>query len=353
MLAYKKRQAFINEVDPVKLAYAFPGVNEDEMSSRYPCLVTLIKLEGRGQETFEVFGASTIRQAIELVLRLHTSDNVKSSDVYVSMTGPMNRTDVPLDIPLDDTIETEKVILKRRPAFSIVAMTDTTESRTVHAWLPGGQPYHVSRRVQNLGRDTMTGTGIPFRRAGHIRPVSCSEDADRYRRLLAQPKTIFIPNSLRFIVNRNIAHLKSIAFNQYKKERGYFPSKIPSSGDWLAEHHMEIAAAASRFIKERGRSLNHKFPLRCRLESKRALEIERSEDNAVTLRAFLLYYLELIELFSRSGTILGDAVFYPNLREATGDFILDVVFGRAESLARLFKETDNSEECLWVLRKNL
>lgn len=74
----------------------------------------------------------------------------------------------------------------------------------------------------------------------------------------------------------------------------------------------------------------------------------------MTLQSFLSYYLELIELFSRSGTILGDAIFYQHVHgRETANFILDVVFGRADSLARLFKETDNATECLWTLRKTM
>ena len=352
VLAYKKRQPFIDHINPVKMAYAFPGVNEDKMCNSYPCVVTLIKLEDKGQETFEVFGASNIRQAINLVMRLHTSTNKKSSDVYVAMTGSMNSTDVPLDIPLDDEIETERVIVKRRPVCTIPSMIK--EGKTIHAWRPGGQPYVVSREEQKIRKESMTGLGIPRRRSGYVVSVFRSDDADHYQRFLAQPKALDIPSVVSCIVKRNINHLKSMAYNQHRRELDYFPTEITSTGDWLANHHLEIGAAAADFLENGGRSLNHKFPLQCKLQSKRIVAIDKSKDSQMTLQSFLSYYLELIELFSRSGTILGDAIFYQHVHgRETANFILDVVFGRADSLARLFKETDNATECLWTLRKTM
>lgn len=72
VLAYNKFQETIDDDHPVQLAYAFPDVAETAMSSLYPCVISLVKVEVWGRETFEVFGATTLRQAIELVLRLHT-----------------------------------------------------------------------------------------------------------------------------------------------------------------------------------------------------------------------------------------------------------------------------------------
>lgn len=352
VLAYKKRQPFVDHINPVKMAYAFPGVNEDKMCNSYPCIVTLIKLEDRGQETFEVFGASNIRQAINLVMRLHTSTSKKNSDVYVAMTGSMNSTDVPLDIPLDDEIETERVIVKRRPVCTIPSMIK--EGKTIHAWRPGGQPYVVSRDEQKIRKESMTGVGIPRRRSGYVVSLIRSDDAGHYQRLLAQPKTLDIPSVVSYIVKRNINHLKSLAYNQHRRELDYFPTEITNTGDWLANHHLEIGAAAAGFVATGGRSLNHKFPLQCKLQTKRIMVIDKSKDSQMTLQSFLSYYLELIELFSRSGTILGDAIFYQHVHgRNTANFILDVVFGRADSLARLFKETDNATECLWTLRKTM
>ena len=352
VLAYKKRQPFIDHMNPVKMAYAFPGVSEDKMCNSYPCVVTLIKLEDRGQETFEVFGASNIRQAINLVMRLHTSTSKKSLDVYVAMTSSMNSTDVPLDIPLDDEIETERVIVKRRPVCTIASMIK--EGKIIHAWRPGGQPYVVSRDEQKIRKESMTGFGIPRRRSGYVVSLFRSDDAGHYQRLLAQPKTLYIPSLVSCIIKRNINHLKSLAYNQHRRELDYFPTEITSTGDWLANHHLEIGAAAANFLKKGGRSLNHKFPLKCKLQTRRIMVIDKSKDSQMTLQSFLSYYLELIELFSRSGTILGDAIFYQHVHgKETANFILDVVFGRADSLASLFKETDNATECLWTLRKTM
>ena len=228
------------------------------------------------------------------------------------------------------------------------------EGKTIHAWRPGGQPYVVSREEQKIRKESMTGLGIPRRRSGYVVSVFRSDDADHYQRLLAQPKTLDIPSVVSCIVKRNINHLKSMAYNQHRRELDYFPTEITSTGDWLANHHLEIGAAAADFLENGGRSLNHKFPLQCKLQSKRIVAIDKSKDSQMTLQSFLSYYLELIELFSRSGTILGDAIFYQHVHgRETANFILDVVFGRADSLARLFKETDNATECLWTLRKTM
>ena len=345
--AYEKRQLFIDEVNPVKLAYAFPGVDPASMSTSFPCVVTLIKVESVGREIFEIFGASRPREAVELVLRLHTSTtNTKKHDVYVAMTGRTRRVDVSLDITLDDKIETEEVILKRRPIATIA-------KQAVHAWLPGGEPYRVRRDDERVRREPMTGLGIPYRRKGHQPPIVCEEDSQHYTRLFAQPKALVIPLSLRNILKRNISHLKSTALSQSPREGDFFPRCITSSGDWLADHHLEIGTAAAQFIKEKKRSLNHPFPLHCKLQSNCINQIERRSDSTMTLQSFLIYYLRLMKLISHSGTVLGDAIFHRQLNQSTQDFILDVVFGRAETLARLFKESENATECLWMLRKAL
>lgn len=345
--AYEKRQLFIDEVNPVKLAYAFPGVDPASMSNSFPFVVSLIKVESAGRELFEVFGASRPREAVELVLRLHTSTtNTKTNDVYVAMTGRTRRVDVSLDITLDDKIETEEVILKRRPIATIA-------KEAVHAWRPGGDPYCVRRDDTRIRREPMTGLGIPYRRKGHQPPVDCEEDSQHYTRLVAQPKVLVIPTALRNILKRNIGHLKSTALSHSPREGDFFPRCITSSGDWLADHHLEIGTAAVQFIKENKRSLNHPFPLHCKLQSSCISQIERKSDSTMTLQSFLIYYLRLMKLISQSGTILGDAIFYKHQNQSTQDFILDVVFGRADTLARLFKETENVRECLWVFRKAL
>lgn len=269
----------------------------------------------------------------------------------MAMTGASKNTNVALDIPLDDEIEVEGVILKRRPENVIV--TAMSQGDTIHAWHPGGRPYVISQNSRRIAVRSMPGMGIPKRRSGHNAPVSNAEDANHLRSLLAQPKTLVIPFALYSIARRNVKHLKSIAFNKRKNVSDYFPDGITYSGDWLADHHLEIAEAATLFIDKGGRSLNHKFPLQCKLESKRIVEIDRSKDSEMTLRSFLIYYLELLDLFSCSGTVLGDAIFFPHRSKGTADFILDVVFGRPESLISLFKESNNSTQCLWFLRKAL
>ena len=345
--AYEKRQSFIDGVNPVKLAYAFPGVDPASMSNSFPCVVTLIKIESVGREIFEVFGASRPRDAVELVLRLHTSTtNTKTHDVYVAMTGRSRRVDVSLDISLDDKTEIEEVILKRRPIATIA-------KQAVHAWRPGGERYRVRRDDERTRREPMTGFGIPYRRTGHQPPIACEEDSQHYTRLFSQPKALVIPLSLRNILKRNIGHLRSTALSQSPTEGDFFPRSITSSGDWLADHHLEIGTAAAQFIEQKKRSLNHQFPLHCKLQSNCINQIKRNSDSTMTLQSFLIYYLRLMKLVSYSGTVLGDAIFHRHLNQSTQDFILDVVFGRAETLARLFKETGNVTECLWVLRKAL
>lgn len=352
--AYKKCQQVIDDDNLVKLAYAFSGVDQNAMSKRYPCVVTLVKLGQWGRETFEVFGAKSLRQAVELVLRIHTKTNPKSGDAYVAMTGSSGSTNVAVDIPLDDGVPVEEVILKRRPMSTIRTMVESSDSeQTIHAWRAGGLPYIVLRDPAKLRNKRMTGLGIPKRRRGHNPPISCLEDAACYDKLFAQPKTLFFPDALRQMMARKIRYLKSIAFNQYVNENDYYPSTILSSGDWLADHHLEIGAAASRFLQEGGKACTDTFPLECKIWSKRCSQMKTMDDSGITLTKFLTYYLELIELFSRSGTLLGDAIFFKHQRTETAGFIVDVVFGRPESLARLFKETDNAGECLWVFRTTL
>ena len=358
VLAYKKYQPVIDDDHPIKLAYAFPGIDQASMSTRYPCVVTLVKLNEWSRETYEVFGASRLRQAIELVLRIHTKANTKSGDAYVA-TNALECTNVPVDVALDDGVPIEEVILRRRPKAAIRSMVIMTKKpepskMMIHAWHAGGQPYVVPRSPEQRPRRVdMTGLGIPKRRCGHQPPIDCSTDAGHYSHLYAQPKTLLVPDSLRQMIRRKIPFLKTLAFNQYTPEDDYFPTTITSSGDWLAEHHLEIARAAGQFLQNGGKSGTHKFPLECKFWSKRSAAMETMDEDGLTLTKFLVYYLELIEFFSRSGTILGDAIFFPHQRRQTADFILDVVFGRAESLARLFKETDNTAQCLWVFRKSI
>lgn len=354
-LAYNKFQETIDDDHPVKIAYAFPHVDAATMASLYPCVVTLVKLEKWSQETFEVFGAATLRQAIELVLFLHTKITKKCPDVYVAMSGDGQCTNIPVDVPLDNGVPIEEVILKRCPKDVVKStrMNPIDGDQGVCAWLPGGAVHLTPGCLQKRHTTNMSGLGIPKRQKGHQPPVCCQTDENSYRMLYAQPKTLQIPRDVQQLVRKLVPLLKSFAFNRHQKESDYFPSSITSSGDWLAEHHHEIASAALHFIRNRGRSECDAFPLQCKLWSQRCLEMQRGTDGQIALRDFLIYYLELIELFSRSGTIIGDAIYFQRQHKRTADFILDVVFARAESLARLFKEKDNKDECLWVSRTRL
>lgn len=349
--AYNKFQETIDDDHRVKLAYAFPHVDEAAMSSLYPCVISLVKVERWSRETFEVFGASTLRQAIELVLHLHTRTTSKCADAYLLRTGDARCTNVPVDVPLDDGVPIEEVVLKRYPKETVDSMRrEAGHGQVIYAWQPGGAVYAVQerQRVKNL-----SGFGIPKRKHGHQPPICCETDDDSYKKLYAQPKTLVISRALQMIVKRTVPCLKSCAYNRGRDENIYFPSSIVSSGDWLADHHLEIASAVSRFVRDGGSSAQDSFPLQCKLWSRRCSEMQRQTDNLLTLNDFLIYYLELVELISCSGTVIGDAVFFKHRRNGTADFILDVVFARAESLARLFRETDNKRECLWVSRTRL
>lgn len=353
VLAYKKFQATVDDDHPVKLAYAFHGINESLMPSMYPCVVTLAKLGRWSRETFEVFGATTLRKAIELVLRIHTKKASKCDDVYVAMTCDERGTNIPLDVPLDDGIPVEEVVLRRYPKGTFESMRQNTNE--VYAWKPGGIFYVTSNKSEEQQRQKrqMTGLGIPKRHNGHQPPVCCSTDADCYKKLYAQPKTLVIPPALRQTLRQSVPCLKSVAYNRRRKESDYFPSSIASSGDWLADHHLEIHSSVSRFIRRGGKSGCDHFPLQCELFSKRCSELLTKSEAQLTLDEFLEYYLELIELISRSGTLLGDAIFFARQHKRTADFIADVVFSRAKSLAHLFKETDNKDDCLWISRTEL
>lgn len=348
---YQKFQETIDDDHPVKSAYAFPGVDEGAMSRLYPCVVSLRKLGRWSRETFEVFGAATLKQAIELVLRINTQLSSKCSDVYVIMTGDAPCTNAPVDVPLDDEIPKEEVVLKRFPRETVNVMRrKALDGQVICAWQPSGIVYATQKQKR---MKAMSGLGIPKRHHGHQPPICCDTDDDKYKNLYAQPKTLVISRTLQQIVRQAVPSLKSCAYSKRRDENFYFPTSITSSGDWLADHHLEIASAASRFIRERGRSAYDNFPLVCKLWSPRCSEMKIQPDKPLTLNDFLIYYLELMELISCSGTVLGDAVFFRRQRHRTADFILDVVFARAESLARLFKETDNKEECLWVFRTHL
>ena len=349
--AYNKFQETIDDDHRVKLAYAFPDVVESAMSSLYPCVISLVKVEVWGRETFEVFGAATLRQAIELVLRLHTVTTSKCADAYLLRTADTQCTNVPVDVPLDDAVPVEEVVLKRYPKKTVDSMRrEAGHGQVIYAWQPGGAAYAVQKRQ---GVKDLSGFGIPKRKHGHQPPISCDTDDDIYRQLYAQPKTLVVSRALQLIVRKTVPFLKSCAYNTGRQENTYFPSSIVSSGDWLADHHLEIASAVSRFVRDGGTSAHDSFPLECTLWSQRCLEMQRQGHNALTLNEFLIYYLELVELISCSGTVIGDAVFFKHRRNGTADFILDIVFARAESLARLFKETDNKKECLWVSRVRL
>ena len=349
--AYKKFQETIDDDHRVKLAYAFPDVVETAMSSLYPCVISLVKVEIWGRETFEVFGATTLRQAIELVLHLHTVSTSKCADAYLLRTADTQCTNVPVDVPLDDAVPVEEVVLKRYPKETVDSMRrEAGHSQVIYAWQSGGAVYAVRKRQ---GAKDLSGFGLPKRKHGHQPPVCCDTDDDIYRQLYAQPKTLLIPRALQMLVKKTAPVLKLCAYNRGRQENIYFPSSIICSGDWLADHHLEIASAVSRFVRDGGSSVHDSFPLECKLWSQRCLEMQREGHNLLTLNDFLIYDLELVELISCSGTVIGDAVFFKHRHNETADFILDVVFARAESLARLFKETDNREECLWVSRVRL
>ena len=349
--AYNKFQETIDDDHRVKLAYAFPDVDETAMSSLYPCVISLVKVEVWSIETFEVFGATTLRQAIELVLRLHTKPTSKCADAYLLRTADTQCTNVPVDVPLDDGVPVEEVVLKRYPKETVDSMRrEAGHGQVIYAWQPGGAVYAV-RKCQHM--KTLSGFGIPKRKHGHQPPISCETDDEIYRQLYAQPKTLVISRALQLIVKKTVPFLKSNAYNRGREVNIYFPSSIVSSGDWLADHHIEIASAVSRFVQDGRSSAHDSFPLECKLLSQRCLEMQTQGGNLLTLNEFLIYYLELLELISCSGTVIGDAVFFKHRRNGTADFILDVVFSRAQSLARLFKETDNKKECLWVSRTRL
>lgn len=351
VLAYNKFQETIDDDHPVKLAYAFPDVAKTAMPSLYPCVISLVKVEVWGRETFEVFGATTLRQAIELVLRLHTATTSKCADAYLLRTADTQCTNVPVDVPLDDAVPVEEVVLKRYPKETVDSMRrEAGSGQVIYAWQPGGAVYAVQKC---RGVKDLSGFGIPKRKRGHQPPICCDTDDDIYRQLYAQPKTLVVSRALQLIVKKSVPFLKSCAYNRGRQEKIYFPSSIVSSGDWLADHHLEIASAVARFLRDGGSSAHDSFPLECKLWSQRCLEMKKQGHELLTLNDFLIYYLELVELISCSGTVIGDAVFFRHRRNGTADFILDVVFARAESLARLFKETENKKECLWVSRVRL
>ena len=94
---YNKKTMNIHKDElPIKLAYAFPDVDVKTLPDRYPCLVTLGIGNGRAleKETFEVFGASKLRDAIQAVLINHTCGNKKTNDVYVVKASSSKDTNV-------------------------------------------------------------------------------------------------------------------------------------------------------------------------------------------------------------------------------------------------------------------
>ena len=297
--AYNKFQETIDDDHRVKLAYAFPDVVETAMSSLYPCIISLVKVEVWGRETFEVFGATTLRQAIELVLRLHTVTTSKCADAYLLRTADTQCTNVPVDVPLDDAVPVEEVVLKRYPKKTVDSMRrEAGHGQVIYAWEPGGAVYAVQRcqRVTDL-----TGFGIPKRKHGHQPPICCDTDDDIYRQLYAQPKTLVISRALRLIVKKTVPFLKSCAYNRGRQENIYFPSSIVSSGDWLADHHLEIASAVSRFVGNGGSSAHDIFPLECKLWSQRRLEMQGQGHTLLKLNDFfdLLFRTSGIDLLLR------------------------------------------------------
>jgi len=143
---YQKFQETIDDDHPVKSAYAFPGVDEGAMSRLYPCVVSLRKVGRWSRETFEVFGATTLKQAIELVLRINTGSASKCS-VYVIMTGEAPCTNAPVDVPLDDEIPKEEVVLKRYPRETVNVMRrNALDGQVIRAWQTGGIVYATRKQ---------------------------------------------------------------------------------------------------------------------------------------------------------------------------------------------------------------
>ena len=354
---YNKKTVNIREGEPsVKLAYAFPGVNVETLPDRYPCLVTLgIAIQSTlEKETFEVFGAPKLRDAIQAVLINHTCANKKTNDVYVVKTSSSGDTNVPIDVPIDDNTAKDEVILVRRPECVVL---EAMRHSTIHAWRSGGSHYLEYHNDTVQRTDRLVGLGIPKWHTGYVAPLGCGEDLDHSRNLLAQIKTLH--------TTKEVYHLASYHFKLWtsrkfrtsnvtsKGPENFFPKTIRCTGDWLADHHLEIGKAAREFFAQKKISMDLEFPLKVKHESEHYSTIEKTENGRPTIGSFLLYYSELIEIISMSSTIIGDAIFYPDRKDKAITFILSVVFQRPQSIANLFRETENSDHCLWKYRKFL
>ena len=354
---YNKKTVNIREGEPsVKLAYAFPGVNVETLPDRYPCLVTLgIAIQGTlEKETFEVFGAPKLRDAIRAVLINHTRSNKKTNDVYVVKTSSSGDTNVPIDVPIDDNTAKDEVILVRRPECVVLK---AMKHSTIHAWRSGGSHYLEYHNGTVQRTDGFVGLGIPKWHTGYVAPLGCGEDSDHLKNLLAQIKTLHIAKELYYLVSYHFRLWTSRKFRisnaKSKRPENFFPKTIRCTGDWLADHHLEIGEAAREFFTKKKISMDLGFPLKVKHESEHYSTIEKTENGSPTIGSFLLYYSELIEIISMSSTIIGDAIFYPNRKDKAITFILSVVFARPQSIANLFRETDNLDHCLWKYRQFL
>ena len=287
---YNKKTVNIREGEPsVKLAYAFPGVNVETLPDRYPCLVTLgIAIQGTlEKETFEVFGAPKLRDAIRAVLINHTRDNKKTNDVYVVKTSSSGDTNVPIDVPIDDNTAKDEVILVRRPECVVL---EAMKHNTIHAWRSGGTHYLEYHNDTVQRTDGFVGLGIPKWHTGYVAPLGCGEDSDHLKNLLAQIKTLPIAKELYYLVSYHFriwtSRKRRTSNTKSKRPENFFPKTICCTGDWLADHHLEIGEAARKFFTQKKISMDLEFPLKVKHESEYYSTIERQKMAARPLDLF-------------------------------------------------------------------